>query len=183
MPTPHTACVCCAAGIVQAIVPNTLGTPRAAEVGNYEFKTELATQHMLPPQSYEAVGTGGGPGWQSPVVTAPSGKCSAGGLTTEATACILCEPGQYVPVLQDATCVQNFCPRGAYVDGFVCCLAKEADCPESWPESAAVACWHFFCKVCRGCNSVLRKKYMISMVQSLQVPEALCQSILCPAVQ
>eukprot|EP00891_Asterochloris_glomerata_P006724 jgi/Astpho2/6724/Aster-06743 len=45
-------------GIVQAIVPNILGTPRAAEVGNYEFKTELATQHMLPPQSYEAVGTG-----------------------------------------------------------------------------------------------------------------------------
>ena len=58
----HTSCVCSAAGIVQVIVPNILGTPRAAEVGNYEFKTELATQHMLPPQSYEAVGTGGGLG-------------------------------------------------------------------------------------------------------------------------
>lgn len=64
MPIPHAGCVCCAAGIVQAIVPNILGTPRAAEVGNYEFKTELATQHMLPPQSYEAVGTGGGLGRQ-----------------------------------------------------------------------------------------------------------------------
>ena len=100
MPTPHTACVCCAAGIVQAIVPNTLGTPRAAEVGNYEFKTELATQHMLPPQSYEAVGTGGGPGWQSPVAAAPLGKCSTAG---SAAACILCEPGQYMPVPEDVT--------------------------------------------------------------------------------